>query len=171
MKNLILWACGILMGVGPVAAQGRGAEDPHLSKQQQEVMHVIDRLFDAMRTNDGPLAASLFTENARLYTSIVNKEGLPVLEEEMAKKFIEMIGQPKNVVLDEPLWDWEVRIDGTLAQVWTKYAFFAGDRFSHCGVDAFHLHKTEEGWKIFHVTDTRQKEGCVLPEAIKNRKK
>jgi hypothetical protein len=45
-----------------------------------------------------------------------------------------------------------------------NYAFFAGDTFSHCGVNAFQLFKGADGWKIFHIADTRRREGCEMPE-------
>ncbi|HFA51249.1 MAG TPA: hypothetical protein ENJ95_19730 [Bacteroidetes bacterium] len=31
---------------------------------------------------------------------------------------------------------------------------------SHCGVNAFHLFKSREGWKITQVTDTRRRNNC-----------
>jgi hypothetical protein len=167
------WLLLILVGYYPVSALGqlKSAEDPRLNSAQREVMAVIDQLFEAMRTNDGPLAGSLFTENAQLYTSTYTKDGIPVLLKEEIASFVQMIGQPKKVMLSEPIWAWEVRMDGPLAQVWTKYAFYIDDRFSHCGVDAFHLHKSEDGWKIFHITDTRQTQNCQVPESIKSQKR
>jgi hypothetical protein len=35
-----------------------------------------------------------------------------------------------------------------------------GDRFSHCGVDAFTLAKEDDAWKIVALTDTRRRQGC-----------
>jgi len=32
--------------------------------------------------------------------------------------------------------------------VWAPYDFWRDGKFSHCGVDAFDLIKTDEGWKI-----------------------
>jgi len=53
--------------------------------------------------------------------------------------------------------------------VWASYAFYLGKKFNHCGVDAFHLVKSEDGeWKIFHLADTGQKEGCNIPKKIGN---
>ena len=63
--------------------------------------------------------------------------------------------------LDERVWDWEVRSDGNLAMLWTKYDILTDGNFSHCGVDAFHLHKSSAGWKIFHLADSRRWDpGC-----------
>jgi hypothetical protein len=30
-------------------------------------------------------------------------------------------------------------LDGPLASVWAEYSFYAGEKFSHCGIDAFQL--------------------------------
>lgn len=63
-------------------------------------------------------------------------------------------------------------MDGDFAQVWAKYAFYLGRQFSHCGVDAFHLvRNAQDEWKIFHLADTRQKEGCVIPKEVAERYK
>ena len=51
------------------------------------------------------------------------------------------------------------------------FAFYLDDKFSHCGVDAFQLFKGNTGWEIFQLTDTRKKEGCVIPVHIKKVKK
>jgi hypothetical protein len=45
-----------------------------------------------------------------------------------------------------------------------EYAFYVGERLSHCGVDAFQLFKGPDGWRIFEIADTRRSEGCEEPE-------
>ena len=67
------------------------------------------------------------------------------------------------VYLDERLLEVETRVSGGLATIWATYAFYADTSFSHCGVDAFQLARTTEGWKIIQVADTRQREGCDIP--------
>jgi hypothetical protein len=64
-----------------------------------------------------------------------------------------------------------VQIDGDFAQVWCDYAFYTDNTFSHCGIDAFQLHKGKDGWKIFHLADTRRKDNCVIPQDIQNKHK
>jgi hypothetical protein len=132
---------------------------------EAEVMNVVNMLFEAMRESDGEKVASIFTENARLMT-VTERDGQPVLLENSITSFIESVGQPHEKVWNEPIWDYRVEIDGNLAQVWTKYAFFLGDDFSHCGVDAFQLFNDGDSWKIFQLVDTRHREGCELPEGL-----
>lgn len=42
----------------------------------------------------------------------------------------------------------EVRVSGPLAVVWFPYDFYLDGKWSHCGVDAFTLLKSEHGWRI-----------------------
>ena len=76
--------------------------------------------------------------------------------------FLKAIGTPHPEVWNEKIWNTEIRIDDNLAQIWTDYAFYVDDRFSHCGVDAFQLVKETDGkWRIVHLIDTRRKEPCT----------
>lgn len=152
-----------ILCVAPVLAQ------PGFSEEEKEVYDVIIKLFEGIRTGDSSMVRSAFMPGAKMYTATFDKEGKPVLHEGNLDKFVEFIGTPHDKVYDEPVWNTSVKIDGPLAQVWTDYAFYLGDQFSHCGVDAFELFKTDKGWKIFVITDTRRKEGCELPEELKNR--
>ena len=61
---------------------------------------------------------------------------------------------------DEKIWSYDIRIDGLLATAWTDYTFYLGEKLLHCGVNAFQLFKSDEGWKVIHITDTRSREGC-----------
>lgn len=135
--------------------------------EKEQVLDVVNRVFEAMRTNDSTLLKQSFVENPNMFTAFIDQEGNSKLVEGDFKKFINAVGSPKEVVLNEPIWNEKVEIDGNLAQVWVDYAFFLTDQFSHCGVDAFHLIKQEDGWKIFHLVDTRRKEGCEVPDEFK----
>lgn len=136
------------------------------SNDKKEVEKVVLRLFDGMRAGDSSMVHSVFKDDAEMHTVFTDKEGNNQMRKGSLENFLTAVGSPHDVVWDEPVWDMKVEIDGALASVWTKYAFYAGKRFSHCGVDAFQLFKTAEGWKIFQITDTRQKEGCVIPDEI-----
>jgi hypothetical protein len=49
----------------------------------------------------------------------------------------------------------------TAGLLFPEYTFYVGDQMSHCGVNAFQLMKTTEGWKIIGITDTRRKDNCI----------
>ena len=57
-----------------------------------------------------------------------------------------------------------------IATVWTPYDFWIDGKFSHCGIDAFDLVKTDEGWKIaggsYTLEDKVRAEPAWSAEAI-----
>jgi hypothetical protein len=123
------------------------------------VLAVVRGLFDAMRAGDGARVRASFAPEALLGTTR-ERDGRPVFERDSVEKFARAVGTPHADVWDERLRNTSVRVDGPLAAVWTEYAFFAGTRFSHCGVNAFQLARTAAGWRIVALVDTRQRTGC-----------
>lgn len=130
-------------------------------EEEQKVRAVIDSLFIGMKTGDSALVRRCFHSAASLHTSSI-RQSAPVFRVESVEEFVRSVGAPKatGVVYDERLLSYEIRIDDAMATAWTPYKFYVGDKFSHCGVNAFHLTRTLEGWKITHVSDTRRKEPC-----------
>jgi hypothetical protein len=131
--------------------------------EEAAVMAVVEAMFDAMRAGDSTAFRAVLHPSATAANVFV-REGQPTLAREASLEgFVQAVGTPHDQVWDERIWDAEVRIDGLLAIVWTPYAFYLGDELSHCGVDAFQLFKGEDGWKVFHIADTRRREGCEVP--------
>lgn len=137
------------------------------SNDEDDIMDVINAVFIAMRTNDSTLLTSCFVDSPKTYTIYTGKEGETKLVEGNFRRFVEAVGKPKDQVWNEPIWNAKIAIDGDLASVWVDYAFYLDDQFSHCGVDAFHLVHLNQRWRIFHLADTRKKEGCEIPDEVK----
>lgn len=128
-----------------------------------DVAEVVDRLFDGMRAGDSTAVRSVLHPEARLLTT-ATRDGKPMLHAASIAQFLEAIGTPHDQVWDERIWDLDIRNDDRLATAWMKYAFYVGDKFSHCGVNAFQFFDGEDGWKVIQITDTRRTDGCDLPE-------
>lgn len=153
MKRLLI---ALLLSLPVFVAAPASAQ----SEDEAAVRAVITRLFDGMRAGDGSVFSQVFAPGARLQTAAVRRDGTPALTSMAVDSFAAMVSQPRDFVLDERIDAWDVRIDGPLAVVTVDYSFYAGPRFSHCGIDAFQLFKSAEGWKIFQLTDTRRTTGC-----------
>ncbi len=108
-----------------------------------------------------------FVESPTTYTVFKNQEDKTQFRTGDFQKFIDAVGSEKTDVWNEPIWNEKIEIDGPLAQVWVDYAFYITNKFSHCGVDAFHLIKMGGKWKIFHLVDTRRRADCDVPDEIK----
>lgn len=138
------------------------------AQEEQKVMEPVNLLFDGMKKGDSAMVHSAFRPAPTFYTvSIDSKSSQPVLKVDRFEDFLKAIGTPHKNVWNEVIWSPKIEVDGNFAQVWAPYAFYTNKTFSHCGVDAFHLFKDGSGkWKIFHLADTRQVTGCIVPESI-----
>ena len=134
------------------------------------VESAVRKLFEGMRTGDSTMVRNAFGAEVTLATVATNKAGKLVLERESSVDgFVTAVGTPHTKAWNEETWNYKVLIDGDFAQVWCDYAFYLGDTFSHCGVDAFHLYRMDGEWKIFHLADTRRTVDCNIPLTIKAR--
>jgi hypothetical protein len=139
------------------------------AQDNKEILIPINDLFKGMNTGDSALVHASFVSDPKMITVFKNKDGVPEMRSGSLQKFLDAVGTPHEQKWSEPIWDVKIQMDGNMAQVWAKYGFYLGKEFSHCGVDAFQLFKGADGkWRIFHLADTRQKEGCNVPPAIAN---
>jgi len=147
-----------------------------LAKGQSEadaaaVMKPITQLFMGMNLGDSAMVRSAFAKEVTMGSITKDKSGNPMVRKSELAGFLKAVGAPHAEPWSEPIWDAKISMDGDLAQVWTKYAFYRGKKFSHCGVDAFHLIYDGKEWKIFHLVDTRQTTDCDIPLAISHQYK
>jgi hypothetical protein len=126
-----------------------------IARAEDTPLAAAQKLFDAMSAHDGAAARALFVPGATL-ASVDAAGRASVLPFE---KFAEHIGSAKQSWL-ERIWNPMVLEHENIAVVWAEYDFHLGGKFSHCGLDSFSLLKTEGGWKIAYISDTRQKSGC-----------
>ena len=138
--------------LGPVDASAQNAE--------KDVVTVVERLFEGMRTRDTTMMRSVFDPSAKLYG--VTREG--TVRASAPDDFIRSVGGRDGPMLDEKVFAPIVQIDGDLASVWTFYTLHIGEQFSHCGIDAFMLLRVAGQWKIVSLADTRRQENCEPPK-------
>ena len=138
------------------------------SEEAAAIMKPITQLFTGMNLGDIALVHRSFAKTVSMVSIGKDKEGkLRVTHENSIDGFLKAIATPKPEPLSEPIWEVKMNVDGNFATVWAQYALYVGKRFNHCGVDAFSLVKEADGqWRIFHLADTRRKEGCTVPESV-----
>jgi len=129
-----------------------------------EVLAVIQTLFDGMRAGDSAMVRSTFDPSMTMASIYVNRQGEPVLTSGTPDEFVKAVGTPHDKVWDERIWDPVIHVDGRMATAWVPYAFHLGEDLSHCGVNAFQLFHGAEGWRIIRITDTRRRQGCEAQE-------
>jgi len=133
-----------------------------LGPEETAALAPVYAMFDAMRAKDAEALEALFTPGAQLVSAGTSPDGKPQLRVTPISEFAASIGQA-TAYLDEQVWDAQVIVSDRLATVWVKYVLYIDEAFSHCGVDAFQLFDSADGWKIFQVADTRRREDCWEP--------
>lgn len=147
LRRSLFLLCTSLLAPAAAAAQ---TADP-----RAEVVAVVTRLFDGMRESDSTKVRSVFHAEARLGSALV-REGVPSYRPDGVDGFVRAVGTPKEIIWDEQIRNLRVEVDGPLATAWMEYRFYAGERFSHCGVNAMQLVRGADGWQIASLIDTRR---------------
>jgi len=163
VRVLLLFVVGFGLGTGAVAQPD--PPDAPEPPDRAAVRATIDALFDGMRAGDSAAVRSLFAEGARIRSLDANDEA-PEVETRTADDFARSVGQPREAVWDERIWDVEIRVDGPMATARMPYVFYVGDERSHCGVNNFHLVRVDGEWRVQHITYTRRQD-CEVPPDVR----
>jgi Putative lumazine-binding len=127
---------------------------------EDSVKAAINNMFAGMKNADAGLFKSVFSDSAIMQTISRNREGKTVVLTESLGEFADFVGKFKKDSADERITFETIKIDGPLAIAWTPYNFYHNGKFSHCGVNSFHLVRFNGIWKIQYLIDTRRRQGC-----------
>jgi len=126
--------------------------------EEQSVIAVVEQFFKALETRDADLVRNILLPEGVVF-SVRKEGGEKSIRATTHQQIIRSFGGSTEKML-ERMWDPRVLIHKEIAILWTKYDFHIEGKFSHCGVDAFNLIKTPDGWKISGIIYTVEKEGC-----------
>jgi len=129
---------------------------------------IVDKLFAAMKAKNAEEIKATFLPNGQLTALDKSKsgEGFSSVRNFSADAFAKMISESKAGALLEKMPGKDVRIYGDAAVVTGRYTFHVGEKFSHCGTNAFHLWRTETGWRIANGTSTLEFANCDKKAAV-----
>lgn len=133
------------------------------TQDEKDALGVVNKLFEMMAAHNPAEIVALHTPEAQLVAVMKNREGKTVSRnftaEAFSKNFAEKRGEIK-----EDMYDPKTEVHGNLALVWGRYVFFVNGKLSHCGVNAFHLVKTDAGWKIAGASSSMDAANCTDAE-------
>jgi len=107
------------------------------------VLKVVQAFFDTMTGRDIDGAREILVPQGRFHAMRTGAEPRPLSNEEYLAQL-----QASKQTMRERIWNPDVRVHGSIATMWAPYDFWIDGKFSHCGVDAFDLIRTDKGWKI-----------------------
>ncbi len=125
--------------------------------QKQEVQKTIEIFFEGFHAKDTIKIKSTCSDDLILQSIAENTKGTKLSQETAQKFYISIATIPSEIKFEERILSYTIKVDGTMAHVWTPYEFYVNEKLSHSGVNAFTLFKENDSWKIIHLIDTRRK--------------
>ena len=131
------------------------------TEEQKKIEKTITLFFEGFHKRDSLQMKSVISENFTLQSAYKLNDTTSTLQSTNLNDFLyKVVNRNLNNKWEEKLLSFDINIDGTLANAWVKYEFWLNDKFSHCGVNSFHLYLSDYGWKIIQLVDSRRKNNC-----------
>ena len=124
----------------PAVASAQGTTD------RDAVLNIVQQFFDTMTARDAAGARKIMIPEGRFFAMEMRKPNAAPQSFTNEEYFARL--QKGKATNRERIWNPDVRVHGSIATVWAPYDFWTDGKYSHCGVDAFDLIKTADGWKI-----------------------
>lgn len=126
--------------------------------EREAVLAVVQEFFDTMTAADSAGARAVLLPEGVSWSRREAGDGASYRSRTNADYLAGMARWTSRYV--ERMWDPMVLVHEGLAVVWTPYDIWEDGEFVHCGIDAFTLLETEDGWKIAGVAYTVEPTGC-----------
>ncbi len=135
------------------------AADRERTGEEAEVLTSVQQFFETMTSKDAAGARAVLDPDGDFVSVRWNDDGERVVRRASIRDYLEGL-ESRTETLLERMWESEIRMHGPIAAVWTPYDFYMDGKFSHCGIDAFQLLRTEAGWIITGGLYTVERTGC-----------
>ena len=127
--------------------------------QEQQLQQTVETFFEGFHARDSIKIKSVMFDQVTMQSVMKNREGKQILHTEEFSNFLKsIVSIPAEMTFKEEIHDYKIRIDGSMANVWTPYSFYLNKNLSHVGVNSFQLYKKDGNWKIIYLIDTRRRE-------------
>lgn len=144
MGILLSWLVVIAVAGATGATAAAGAQTA--TAERDAVLKTMQAFFDTMTARDVEGARQVLQPQGRFHAMSL-KDGKPDVRAFANEEYFAQL-QASKQKMQERIWSPEIRVNGLIATIVAPYDFWIDGKYSHCGVDAFDLIKTEEGWKI-----------------------
>jgi len=151
--------CALLLAITLAGAGWRATPAAAPPSEEEAVLRVVQEFFDTMAARDAEAQRRIMLPEGRFF-SVRETEGEVRLRSFTNAESAAQLAAAQERWL-ERMWNPKVLVHGRIAVVWTPYDFYRDARFSHCGMDAFNLIKTGDGWKIAGGVYTVEPAGCA----------
>ena len=134
---------------------------PDLGAQTAEdsVRATVQEFFRTMTARDSAGARRVLLDDGVMWSMRESDKGFAMWRR-TNDEYVAGLSKPGETWL-ERMWQPTVLVHGRVATLWTAYDFHVSGKFSHCGVDAITLVRTDSGWRIASFVYTVETTGCT----------
>lgn len=115
-----------------------------LATDEEDVIAIANEALARITAEDNAGLAELMIEEAMVYIGLVEDGNYSI----RTRTYADTRNRSFEADLVERGWDPTVLVSGTIAVVWYPYDIYVDGQWSHCGIDAFNLVRTNDGWRI-----------------------
>ena len=126
--------------------------------EKEKIISVVNQFFAVLASRSVEDAREILVPEGAAF-SLREKDNQTLLRFTAFQDLIKSLAESKKNY-KEVMTNPTVLIHNTIAVVWAEYKFYIDGEFSHCGVDAFNLVKTNNAWKISGIIYTVEPTGC-----------
>jgi hypothetical protein len=126
------------------------------------VLAAVHGFSRALTARDVAASKAVLLAEGQGYATRSVADGSVQIRRETNEAYFEWLATTPDELL-ERMWDETVMVHGPIAFVWATYDYHENGVFSHCGVNALSLVRTDEGWKSADWVWTVEQGGCTHP--------
>lgn len=126
----------------------------------QQPTELVAVFFKGMYNADSAAVKSIFIPSPTFHSLSATKSNTMVIIDGRLPEFLKVVSQQKIGDLDERISNIASHMEKDLATVTMDYSFYYKNKFSHCGINAFHFLRSANGWKCTGIDDTHYSESC-----------
>lgn len=129
---------------------------------EAKIRQTIETMFEGFHKGDTTMMRSVMHKDIILQTAFTTKQGKDILKDDKGpQNFLNAVAnRPTEQKWDERLLEFNIQIDGNMANAWVPYEFYLNEQFSHCGVNCFQLFRDSGEWKVIYLIDSRRRASC-----------
>lgn len=125
--------------------------------EEEAVITAVQKFFYAMSARDTSATLAVLLREGQYFSIREDSSQISIRNTTHTEYLNNLATSNENWL--EKMSKPEVLVHNRVAILWTEYDFHQNGQFSHCGVDAFSLLKTAEGWKIVGIIFTVEPKG------------
>ena len=115
-----------------------------MATDEEDVIAVANEALARITAEDNAGLAELMIEEAMIYIGLVEDGNYSI----RTRTYADTRDRSFEADLVERGWNPTVLVSGNIAVIWYPYDIYVDGEWSHCGIDAFNLIRTNAGWRI-----------------------